>query len=63
VTQVTTGIETARSGRRERIAHAEDPTRPGVALCGTKLGGRPTAPGRQRCLVCLDLARRTYVGR
>jgi hypothetical protein len=51
------------AGRRPPIAHAEDPTHPGIALCGTKLRGKPTSPGSERCVVCRELTRRTFVGR
>jgi hypothetical protein len=63
VTQVLTSIQRVAGGVRFRIAHAEDPHRPGVALCGTRLRGTPTTAAGERCAVCLDLARRTFVGR
>jgi hypothetical protein len=34
-----------------------------VALCGARLGERPTTAAKERCVVCVDLARRTFVGR
>jgi hypothetical protein len=50
-------------GRRPQIAHAENPVRPGIALCGAKLRGVPTTASGDRCIVCRDLARRRFVGR
>jgi hypothetical protein len=49
--------------RQPPIAHAEDPAHPGTALCGAKLGGKPTSARGDHCVVCRDLARRTFVGR
>jgi hypothetical protein len=63
MTQVLTIFETARASGRSRIAHAEDPRKPGTALCGVKLSSTPVAARAHRCLVCLDLARPTFVGR
>jgi len=34
-----------------------------VALCGIKLGGKPTSAHGDRCVVCRDLTRRSFVGR
>jgi hypothetical protein len=56
-------VETTDAGKRGRVAHAEDPGRPGTALCGAKLGRNPTSAAAPRCVVCMDLARRTFVGR
>ena len=53
---------TSRAGRA-RIAHAENPRQPGVALCGAKLGGSLVSAATHRCIVCLELARPTFVGR
>ena len=58
-----TRAQPARTGAPHRIAHAEDPTQPGRALCGRKLNGKPTSASAERCVVCLDLTRRTFVGR
>jgi hypothetical protein len=63
MTQPMTMVETVRGTGRGRIAHAEDPRRRGVALCGAKLGGIPVSATAHRCVVCLDLARPTFVGR
>jgi hypothetical protein len=63
VTQTFTRAQPARTGAPHRIAHAEDPTQPGRALCGRKLNGKPTSASAERCVVCLDLTRRTFVGR
>ena len=63
MTQPRSVVETARGGGRGRIAHAEDPRRPGAALCGAKLGQISVTATAHRCLVCLDLARPTFVGR
>jgi hypothetical protein len=63
VTQTITRAESARTGAPHRIAHAEDPTQPGRALCGRKLSGKPTSASAERCVVCIDLTRRTFVGR
>jgi hypothetical protein len=63
VTQTIPRAEQARTGVPHRIAHAEDPAQPGRALCGRKLGGKPTSASAERCVVCLDLTRRTFVGR
>jgi hypothetical protein len=59
---LTIGKTTRRAGRA-RIAHAEDPRRPGVSLCGVKLGASPATGAAHRCLVCLDLARPAFVSR
>jgi hypothetical protein len=63
VLETATITETARGVHHSRIAHAEDPTQPGTAMCGTKLGGKPTSPSSELCVVCLDLIRRNFVGR
>jgi len=63
VTQVMTRAQRIGGGAAFRIAHAEDPRRPGVALCGTRLRANPTTAAAERCAVCLDLVRRTFVGR
>jgi hypothetical protein len=63
VQETITRTKGVGGGRRFRIAHAEDPAHPGLALCGTKLNGRPTSASAERCVVCLDLARRTFIGR
>jgi hypothetical protein len=63
VTQTIAGAERARTAPPHRVAHAEDPARPGTALCGCRLSGNPTTAAAERCVVCLDLARRTFVGR
>jgi hypothetical protein len=64
VQQTATLVDRTRAGRDFRVAHAEDPARPGTALCGTKLSGRLTSASSERCVVCLDLARRRgFVGR
>jgi hypothetical protein len=54
--QIATGAVSIPSQGRMRLVHAEDPRRPGVALCGARLrrGASPAASG-QRCAVCLDL--------
>jgi hypothetical protein len=58
-----TRAQGSRDASRPPIAHAEDPTQPGVALCGAKLRGKPASPGGDRCVVCRDLVRRTFVHR
>jgi hypothetical protein len=63
VTETLPVVEPARSDHSFRVAHAEDPTQPGFALCGRKLGGKPTSAAAERCVVCLDLTRRSFVGR
>jgi hypothetical protein len=63
VLKTATRIEIIGGGRQFRVAHAEDPARPGHALCGTRLTGKPTSASAERCVVCLDLARRTFIGR
>jgi hypothetical protein len=63
VTQTIAREQSARTDVPYRIAHAEDPTHPGRALCGRKLSGKPTSASAERCVVCLDLTRRTFVGR
>jgi hypothetical protein len=55
-------VQTTSGAGRGRIAHAEDPRRPGVALCGARLSEIPVGATTHRCLVCLDLAR-TFFGR
>ncbi|HEX6714946.1 MAG TPA: hypothetical protein VF066_16265 [Thermoleophilaceae bacterium] len=52
-----------RGASRPPIKHAEDPAQPGTALCGAKLGRMPSSARGDRCVVCADLARRTFVGR
>ena len=63
VLKTATRIEIIGGDRQFRIAHAEDPAHPGLALCGTKLTTQPTSASAERCVVCLDLARRTFIGR
>jgi hypothetical protein len=63
VQETITRIESAGGAQRFRVAHAEDPAHPGMSLCGTKLTGRPTSAAAERCIVCLDLARRSFIGR
>ena len=63
MTHTTARAERARTEPPHRIAHAEDPAQPGIALCGCRLSGKPTSAAAERCVVCLDLARRTFVGR
>jgi UDP-N-acetyl-D-mannosaminuronate dehydrogenase len=63
VQETATRSEGIGAARRFRIAHAEDPAHPGQALCGTKLNGKVIGASAERCVVCLDLARRTFVGR
>jgi hypothetical protein len=58
-----TRAQGSRGSARPPIAHAESPAHPGVALCGAKLAGKPTSAGRERCVVCRDLTRRTFFGR
>jgi hypothetical protein len=58
-----TRVQGSRDTGRPPIAHAEDPTHPGTALCGAKLRGKPTSAGGDRCVVCRDLTRRSFVGR
>jgi hypothetical protein len=52
-----------RGASRPPIKHAEHPAHPGTALCGAKLGHMPASAGGDRCVVCADLVRRTFVGR
>jgi hypothetical protein len=58
-----TRVQGRRGTSRPPIAHAEDPAHLGVALCGAKLRGRPTSAHGDRCVVCRDLTRRSFVGR
>jgi hypothetical protein len=58
-----TRVQGSRGTAPPRIAHAEDPAHPGVALCGAKLRRRPTSAQADRCVVCRDLTRRSFVGR
>ena len=46
--------------RRPRIKHADNPDAPGTALCGAKLSATPASAAGERCIVCRDLARRSY---
>ena len=59
----TTTIAKADAPPRHRLTHAENPARPGTALCGAKLTSRPGSSGAERCVVCLEMARRPYIGR
>jgi hypothetical protein len=63
VQEISTVVERVGGTRRFRIVHAEDPRHPGLALCGTRLNGKPSSASAQRCVVCEDLARRNYFGR
>jgi hypothetical protein len=63
VQETITRIESIGGARRFRIAHAEDPAHLGTALCGTKLNGKPTSAAAEQCVVCQDLARRSFFGR
>jgi hypothetical protein len=58
-----TRVQGSRDTSRPPISHAEDPAHPGVALCGAKLRGKPTSAHGDRCIVCRDLTRRSFVGR
>jgi hypothetical protein len=53
----------SRGTSRPPIAHAEDPHQPGFALCGAKLRRNPTSAHGDRCVVCRDLSRRSFIGR
>jgi hypothetical protein len=59
----TTIIEKQAAPPRHRLTHAENPRQPGVALCGAKLTRRPRSAGAERCVVCLDMARRPFMAR
>lgn len=50
-------------GDPPRVRHAEDPDRPGHALCGIRLRSRPSSAAGDRCAVCRDLSRRSFVDR
>ena len=50
---------TVTDGNAGRLVHAENPDRPGHALCGQPLG-RGASAAHMRCLVCEDLARPAY---
>jgi hypothetical protein len=63
VPEATIDIDSTSPAARRRLTHAEDPDRPGVALCGTRLTRRPAPPAGERCAVCLDLTRRHFLGR
>lgn len=43
--------------------HAENPDRPGHALCGVRLRSRSSSPAGDRCAVCRDLTGRSFVAR
>jgi hypothetical protein len=58
-----TRVQGSRDTSRPPISHAENPMQPGTALCGAKLRGKPTSAHGDRCVVCRDLTRRTFVGR
>jgi hypothetical protein len=58
-----TRVQGSRDTSRPPIAHAEDPAHPGFALCGAKLRRRPTSAHGDRCVVCRDLTRRSFVDR
>jgi hypothetical protein len=45
------------------VKHAENPDQPGYALCGTRLRATPASSTGDRCAVCRDLARKTWVAR
>ena len=61
--ETTTTIAKADAPPRHRLTHAENPAQPGIALCGAKLTRRPGSSGADRCVVCLDMARRPFTGR
>jgi hypothetical protein len=63
MTETATHAGSRRGAPRPPISHAEDPVRPGIALCGAKLRGIPTTPGGDRCIVCRDLTRLDFTGR
>jgi hypothetical protein len=63
VQEPTTTTATTDVPPRHRLVHAEDPARPGVALCGAWLTSEPASPAAERCVVCLDLARGPRTGR
>lgn len=45
------------------LKHAEDPNRHGHALCGARLRHGSSSPAGDRCAVCRDLSRRSWVDR
>jgi hypothetical protein len=50
--------------RRARLIHAEDPDRLGYSLCRLRLSTTSRSYGTaEKCVVCLDLTRRTFVDR
>ena len=61
--QPTITIAKNAARARHRLTHAENPVRPGVALCGAKLTSKPRRAGSERCVVCVDLTRRPFTGR
>jgi len=63
VLETTTTRDTTDAPPRHPLTHAENPAQPGTALCGVKLTGRPPSSGADRCVVCLDMARRPFTGR
>ena len=61
--QATPTTVRADAPPRHRLTHAENPARPGIALCGAKLTRKPRGSGAERCVVCLDMARRPLFAR
>lgn len=57
---IQTPASVANFVERARLSHAENPDRPGNALCGFPVRfARPAGSGSTRCVVCLDLTRST----
>jgi hypothetical protein len=47
-----------------RLKHAAIPgSDPPLALCGARIGRAPAGPAGEKCVVCLDLAQRRFIGR
>jgi len=43
-----------------RLSHAENPDRPGHALCGLRLKAGGNRAATNRCVVCEDLTRQNF---
>jgi hypothetical protein len=55
--------EPTRTGR-PRLKHAAVPgSDPPRAICGARIGHSPAGPAGEKCVVCLDLVQRGFVGR
>lgn len=60
---VTDVYERVSGPGNPRTKHAEDPNRPGHALCGARLRASSSSPAGDRCIVCRNLTGRSFVDR